>query len=207
MIIVRPEWYDFGKIISTAEKFLIQSGSEKGFTVADIPPCPEFDNGIPFLIINLPDRDGVPGIIRTLLGGWNLINPPNFAKSWINPKKAAEGYVKVAPGLEYEPGIRWAVLQVTDKNNPGNTSNTIPIGAEGPMVVADFFDMLSSYGHKKGYVRIRLDGLVSRKDLKSDFRSNPCIDLRLTSKRLRMDEYHPISHDDEMPKLTYKVIK
>lgn len=206
MIIVRPEWYDSGKVISIAEKILIQSGGEKGFTIADIPPCPEPENGIPFIIINLPDRDGVPGIIRTLLSGWNLINQPDFAKSWINPKKAIEGYVKAAPGLEYKPGIRWATLHIIDKNNPGNTSDTIPIGAEGSIVVADFFDMLSRYGLKKGYVRIRLDGLVSRKDLKSDFRSNPCIDLRLKSKRLRMDEYHPTSHDNEMPKLTYKVV-
>lgn len=116
LLITTPSWYTSADAqIEKASVFLeLYGGQEEGFRVSDIPAIPT--NFIPrtktevlLLAVYLPDWREEKGFRRTFDNWWDFIS-----RSADVIKRRAEVLeakcLRLAPGIEYEPGIRWVAF-------------------------------------------------------------------------------------------------
>jgi hypothetical protein len=100
--------------IDTVRDYLgVFGGGRPGFRLKDIPLAPElFTRVTPtevlMLAVYLPDRGNVPGYLRTLDTWWEFLSPPpGYTKVRWDGLKSDPALLRLLPGIEYRPGIRW----------------------------------------------------------------------------------------------------
>jgi len=92
----------------------------RGFSFRDIqiPKVRPGGDEVLVLAVFLPDKDGVPGYLRTLDAWWDCIGTNGvFESKGKRYKKKRSEFLEsttdricLLPGYEYEPGIRWLVV-------------------------------------------------------------------------------------------------
>jgi len=156
-----PDWYDASpeRQIEKTSAFLELHGGQEGFRPSDIPAVPT--NFIPrtktevlLLAVYLPDKGRVKGFRRTFDAWWDFIVPPAGLTKWRwEELKSDSKHLRLAPGVEYKPGIRWVAFDPnayqgkSPKDALAQSANdgTTLAHAEVLMVAAQFPSWASSW--------------------------------------------------------------
>lgn len=108
MIAMSKTAADLRRQTELVSAFLRQYGGEPGFRPEDIPAPPNrrVRRGHRLLLtVNLPDKGGDPGWLRTLRAWWQF-DCTQRQDNWLGVTLDADR-VRLAPGVDYQPGIRW----------------------------------------------------------------------------------------------------
>ncbi len=166
-LITTPSWYSsVDAQIERVSAFLeLHGGGQEGFRVSDIPAVPNFiprtKTEVLLLAVYLPDKGRVKGFRRTFDAWWDFIVPPAGLTKWRwEALKSDSKHLRLAPGVEYKPGIRWVAFDpnayqgksprdaLTQSANDGTTL----AHAEVLMAAAQFSGWVSSWnGGKSPY--------------------------------------------------------
>lgn len=91
------------KVVSFLDAY---GGGQPGFRAKDIP-VPHGDPSRLLLTVNLPDKNGEPGWLRTFRDWWEFDCGLRGDNRLMLGFEFDVNYLRLAPGVEYRPGIRW----------------------------------------------------------------------------------------------------
>lgn len=93
-------------------KAFLEIFGEGDFNPADIPPVPTGTEGMLLLTVFLPDKGEETGLQRTFDAWWQFATAPQGYEKWRWSKlDSGPEHLRLAPGYEHQPGIRWTVFQ------------------------------------------------------------------------------------------------
>lgn len=104
------------QIDKVAAFLAIYGDGQQGYRREDIPPFPAYpslrtESEVPLLVVMLPDKGDEKGLQRTFDAWWNFIVVPGSISKWRNGDVNSDATnLRLAHGLTYEPGIRWAIF-------------------------------------------------------------------------------------------------
>ena len=142
---IAPAWdVSTGAKIAAGAVFLTKYATgEEGFSESDIPEVPEitlYEGEVLTLAIYLPDKDGVPGYLRTLDAWWDHfqvsegLKSEGYNKARWDHLEAREDRIRLIASYEYKPGIRWIVVNTKTYHGESCDKATELAKAEGKTV-------------------------------------------------------------------------
>jgi hypothetical protein len=161
--------FDWQSQIERVSTFLNLHGSgQEGFRPSDIPAAPNFTprtkTEVLLLAVYLPDKGRVKGFRRTFDAWWDFIVPPTGLTKWRwEELKSDSKHLRLAPGIEYKPGIRWVAFDPNayqgkspkDALTQSAVDGTVLAHAEVLMAAAMLPEWVSSWnGGKSPYPNI-----------------------------------------------------
>lgn len=120
------------------------------------PAWPDGDLSCVVLEVALPDKDGVPGYVRTACDLWAIISRQH-PKSWQWEKLHLDAeHLELLEGATYEPGLRWRIIDLGV--NWDKTHGIRPVEVRDPQHSPNV-DGFAALVHHPRFVR-RMDGMT-----------------------------------------------